>query len=72
MAKLNLKLRKRRDLPMPIVGAIAATRGMLGFGAGLLLANRMPQKRRNPVAWTLLAIGVATTVPLASYVLRRG
>ena len=32
---------KTIDLPVPLLGAVAATRGMLGFGAGLLVSPRL-------------------------------
>lgn len=64
-------LTKKRTLTMPLLGAIAATRGMLGTGLGLLLSKRIAERKRRAVGWTLLAIGVASTVPLAAAVLRR-
>jgi hypothetical protein len=64
-------LSKKRTLTMPLLGAIAATRGMLGTGLGLLLSKRVAERKRRAVGWTLLAIGVASTVPLAAAVLRR-
>jgi hypothetical protein len=62
---------KTVDLPIPLLGAVAATRGMLGFGAGLLLAEHLPAARRRTVGWTLLAIGAVSTIPLAAGVLAR-
>jgi hypothetical protein len=44
---------------------------MLGFGAGLLLAQRIPKPRRRPLGWTLLGIGVLSTIPLAILALRK-
>ena len=52
-------------LSLPELALIAATRGMLGAGAGLLLAESLPEKKRKSVGWTLLTIGVLSTVPLA-------
>lgn len=60
---------KRMDLPT--LGAIAATRGMLGFGAGLLLSSRIPKERRRKVGWVLFGVGAASTIPLAARVLHR-
>lgn len=53
------------QLPIPEIGAIAATRGMLGAGAALLLADRLPKEQKRKVGWTLFLIGVLTTIPLA-------
>jgi len=56
-------------LTLPELALIAGTRGMLGAGIGLLLADRLPDSRRKAVGWTLLLVGAATTVPLAFDVL---
>jgi hypothetical protein len=61
---------KKKEIALPTLFAVAATRGMLGLGAGLLLSSRVPRRRRLPVGWTLVGIGVATTVPLAVQILR--
>ena len=44
---------------------IAATRGALGFGAGLLLSGKFGESRRRKVGLGLLAFGIATTIPAA-------
>lgn len=59
------------ELPVPLLGAVAATRGMLGFGAGLLVGQALPQTRRKALGWTLVAIGVLSTIPLAITVFAR-
>jgi len=60
---------KSIDLPVPLLGAVAATRGMLGLGAGLLLAESLSGRQRRAVGWTLVAVGVLSTVPLAAHVI---
>jgi hypothetical protein len=62
---------KARNVPAPLLGAIAATRAMLGFGAGLLASRRIKGNRSRVLGWTLLGVGLATTIPLAAMVLRR-
>jgi hypothetical protein len=62
---------KSIELPVPLLGAVAATRGMLGMGAGLLLAPSLPARRRRTVGWTLLAVGILSTLPLAANVIAR-
>jgi hypothetical protein len=54
---------------LPELAMIAATRGMLGVGVGLLIAERVGQERRRAVGATLLAIGALSTIPLALEVL---
>lgn len=55
---------KRANLALPEIGLIAATRGMLGAGVGLLFADRLSREKRRMVGLSLLAIGALTTVPL--------
>ena len=52
-------------LTLPELALIAGTRGMLGAGLGLLLADRLSQGQRKAVGWTLVLVGALTTVPLA-------
>ena len=59
------------ELALPVLAAIAVTRGMLGIGVGLLLSARIPRRKRERVGWTLVAIGAASTVPLAAVVFGR-
>ncbi len=62
---------KKTGLTLPEVGILAATRGALGAGAALLLADRLNKEQRKAAGWTLFLIGAVTTVPLAMLVLRR-
>jgi hypothetical protein len=59
----------RRTLTLPELGLIAATRAALGAGLGLLLADRLKRDQRRAVGWTLLAVGVLSTIPLAAHVI---
>ena len=52
-------------LTVPEVALIAATRGALGFGAGLLLSGKFNESVRRQVGLGLLAFGIATTIPAA-------
>ncbi len=53
------------ELRLPELALLAGTRGMLGAGVGLLLADKMGEGKRRGIGWTLIAIGVLTTIPLA-------
>jgi hypothetical protein len=54
---------KKLSLQLPMFGFIVATRAALGFGAGLLLSNRIPLDRRRKIGMALVALGAATTIP---------
>ena len=56
------------ELRLPELGLVAGTRGMLGAGIGLLLADKLSNEQRKGVGWTLVAIGALTTIPLAMIV----
>ncbi len=60
---------KTAELTFPEIGLIASTRGILGAGIGLLLADKLNDSQRKAVGWTLFAIGAASTVPLVIEVL---
>ena len=58
-----------KRISLPELALIAGTRGMLGMGIGLLVADRMKPEERRAVGLTLVAVGVLTTIPLAADVL---
>jgi len=60
---------KETRVTLPELALVAGTRAALGAGLGLLLADRLPKEQRRAVGWTLLLVGVITTVPLAFEVL---
>ena len=62
---------KKAELTLPEIALIAGTRGMLGAGAGLLLADRLNDDQRKAIGWTLLIIGAVSTIPLALSVLSK-
>ena len=55
----------RTELSLPELGLLAATRGMLGAGLGLMIADKLGDEQRRAVGWTLVAVGALTTLPLA-------
>jgi len=58
-----------KSVTIPELGLIAGTRGILGIGIGLLLADRLDQNQRRAVGWALVAVGALTTIPLAAQVM---
>jgi len=61
----GVDLVREAHLTFPELALIAGTRGALGAGIGLLLADRLPERQRVAVGWTLVLFGVVTTFPLA-------
>ena len=59
------------ELRLPELGLVAGTRGLLGAGIGLLIAGRLTDSQRRDIGWTLVAVGVLTTLPLALMVFDR-
>jgi hypothetical protein len=59
-----------RTISLRTIALIAGTRGMLGAGIGLLAAGRLDRTTRRRVGRTLVAIGVASTVPLLMHIRR--
>lgn len=56
-------------LTFPELGLIAGTRGMLGAGLALLLADHLNPDQRKAVGWTLFLVGFLSTIPLGIEVL---
>lgn len=58
----------RKSVTVPVIALIAATRGAIGFGAGLLLADKFKLERRKVLGWSLFLSGLASTIPIAMHV----
>jgi hypothetical protein len=57
-----------KSVTIPELALIAATRGAIGFGAGLLLADKFKGERRKTLGWSLFLSGLASTIPIAMHV----
>jgi hypothetical protein len=55
---------REHRITFPEIALIAATRGMLGVGIGLLAAERLRTNTRHTVGWMLFAIGALSTIPI--------
>ena len=62
---------KQVTLTVRELALIAGTRAALGAGVALLLSDRMPRDQRRKLGWTLVSIGVISTLPLAADVLAK-
>jgi hypothetical protein len=66
-----VNMSKTKTLTIPEIAIIAATRGAIGFGAGLLLAGKLRQAKRKTLGWSLFLTGLASTIPIAMHVFRK-
>jgi hypothetical protein len=62
---MNMSRLDAKTLTIPEIAIIAATRGAIGFGAGLLLANKFRESKRKTLGWSLFLTGLASTIPIA-------
>jgi hypothetical protein len=56
---------------VPEMFFVAITRGLAGIGLGLIASEYVRPEARRPIGWGLLAIGLATTVPIAATLIGR-
>ena len=63
-----MNVMRKKELSLPEIALIAVTRAAIGFGAGLLLADKFKRKRRKALGWSLFLTGVASTIPIAMHV----
>jgi hypothetical protein len=63
-----MNISEAKSVTVPELALIAATRGAIGFGAGLLLADKLKRERRKVLGWSLFLSGLASTVPIAMHV----
>jgi len=62
---------RKLNLTLPQLIFVAATRGALGVGIGLLLADRIRRNRRRIIGSSLAIFGALTTIPAAVTIFRR-
>jgi sorbitol-specific phosphotransferase system component IIBC len=59
------------ELTLPELALVAATRGTLGAGVGLLVADKLTPETRRAVGRSLFLIGLVSSLPLAMLVFGR-
>lgn len=57
-------------LSMPKLGFVVATRAALGVGVGLLISERLDDRRRKTVGTALVAAGALATIPAVMLIAR--
>ena len=60
----------RTPLSIPEIAIIGGTRAALGAGVAFLLADRIGKEQRRAIGWTLLTVGLVTTIPIAIEIFR--
>ena len=60
-----------KSLTVRDIALIAVTRGAIGFGAGLLLADKFKRAKRKTLGWSLFLSGVASTIPIAMHIFKK-
>ncbi|HAF16535.1 MAG TPA: hypothetical protein DHU55_12940 [Blastocatellia bacterium] len=60
---------KKAELTLPEIALIGGTRGLLGAGIALLLVDKLDQRERKAIGWTLFLVGAISTIPLVLEVL---
>lgn len=63
-----MNISEAKSVTVPEIGLIAATRGVIGLGTGLLLAGKFKRERRKVLGWTLFLSGLASTIPIVMHV----
>ena len=63
-----MRISEPKSVTVPELALIAVTRGAIGFGAGLLLADKLKQEQRKTLGWSLFLTGLASTIPIAMHV----
>lgn len=69
--KTDMNISDAKSVTVPEIALIAVTRGAIGFGAGLLLANKFQSEQRKMLGWTLFVMGLASTIPIAMHIFGR-
>ena len=62
---------RQATLTIPEVGLIAATRGMAGAGAALLIADKLTPRKKKMLGWPLFLVGALSTIPIVLDVMRK-
>lgn len=56
---------KKLSITFPQLVLVAATRGMIGMGVGLLLSNLLSRNHRKIIGLPLLIAGALSSIPIA-------
>jgi hypothetical protein len=65
-----MKTMVRMDIDVPTFAFVLGTRAALASGIALLMSEAWPAQRRRAIGTALVAVGAATTIPAALWVVR--
>jgi len=69
--KVRRNMSNTKSLTIPEIALFAATRGAIGFGAGLLLSDKFGRGKRKTLGWSMFLSGLASTIPIAIHLFRK-
>jgi hypothetical protein len=55
---------REHRVTLPELALLAGTRGLIGFGVGLLISDRLGPEYRRAAGLTSLVVGALSTIPL--------
>ena len=58
------------EVSFPQLAFVAVTRGLGGAGLALLVSPHLKPETRRTVGWTLLGLGILSTIPIATRIVR--
>jgi hypothetical protein len=58
------QLSRQTSVSIPEMALVAGTRALLGAGVALLMGERLSSEQRQAVGWTLVGVGILTSIPL--------
>lgn len=56
---------KRLSMTFPELALVGVTRGAIGVGVGLLLANKLSRDKRTAIGLPLFLLGALSSIPIA-------
>jgi hypothetical protein len=62
---------KQLSVSLPELALIAATRGIIGVGAGLLLSNLLSRSQRKFIGLPLFFLGALSSIPIARHLFHK-
>jgi hypothetical protein len=62
---------KRLNISLRELAVVAATRGAIGVGIGLLLSNALSREKRKAIGLPLFILGALSSIPIAMHLFHK-